>query len=63
MPLVDVIVAVGWAGAANGPAPSSSEPSSAIIALVLTVAVHLWGRRIDRQRARKILPFRREERS
>ena len=59
MQLLEVVVAAGWAGEGSGPTPTGSEPSSAIIALLLTAAVLLWGRHIERGRARKILPFRR----
>jgi hypothetical protein len=59
MELLEIVLATGWAGEGSGPTPTGTEPSSAIIALLLTAAVLLWGRRIERGSARKILPFRR----
>ena len=58
MDLLDVVVAVGWAGAGSGPTPTGHETSSAAIALLITAGILHWGRRIERQRSRKILPFR-----
>ncbi|HJS59896.1 MAG TPA: hypothetical protein VKA01_17445, partial [Vicinamibacteria bacterium] len=59
MDLLDVVVAVGWAGAGSGPKPTGHEAGSAVLALLITAWILRWGRRIERERARKFLPFRR----
>jgi len=57
--LVRLVVGAGWAGAGNGHTPTGTESSSALLAVLITAGVLLWGRLIERERARKMLPFRR----
>ena len=58
--LVQVILAVGWTGASHAHTPSGTEATSALVSAVVTLGVLLWGRRIERRQAEKILPFRRD---